>query len=145
MKIGKFLPVLVLVGCYSSRSLVPDTALGTYGGVVRSTGSCPSPAAELTVTIVQNSAYGEWYIGQQGTPTQFACAWVNQIGFFSSHRAPQGGLEYVIGYFDHDGSGLDARIDIGSCSYAGRLSRAQPVPGPVQPAEISAQACTPGV
>jgi hypothetical protein len=138
MKIGKFLSLLMLVGCYGSNQ-APDSALGTYGGVVSSTGPCPSPAAELTVTVMQNSAYGEWYVGQQ--TTQFACAWVNQAGFFSSHRAPQGELEYVIGYFANGGSGLDARIDTGNCSYAGRLSKAQPAPGSAQRASASAQTC----
>ena len=141
MKIRKLLSVLVLAGCYGSGR-VPDSALGTYSGVVSSIGSCPFPSAELTVTVLQDTAYGEWYLAQQ--TEQFACAWVNQAGVFSSHRAPQGGLQYVIGYFTNDGSGLDARIDIGNCSYAGRLSKTQPAPRSAPRASISAQACAPG-
>jgi hypothetical protein len=114
----------VLAGCYGPAA--PNNVLGTYRGVVTGGGTCPSPAADLTVTISKYEAFGDWYPEQQNIHTQFACAWVNQIGFFSSRLPPQGGMEYVIGYFTHDGSALDARIDAGTCSYTGRISRASP-------------------
>ena len=121
MKIRTLLLSLLLVGCYGPTA--PNDARGTYRGVVTGGGTCPSSAASLTVTIAKYEAFGDWYPEQQGIHTQFACAWVNQIGFFSSHQPPQGGMEYVIGYFTHGGSALDARIDAGTCSYTGRILR----------------------
>ena len=141
MKIGALTFSLVLACCAGPGPLAPNYALGTYQGTAVGGSSCPSPAAELTVTIAKYSAYGDWYLEQQNARTQFACAWVNQSGFFSSHEAPQGGLEYVIGYFTNDGSGIDASIDVGTCSYTGRLSRAESMPHSIQGASISAQTC----
>ena len=141
MRIGALLLSLVVAGCFGPGPLAPNYALGTYQGAAAGGSSCPSPAAELTVTIVKYSAFGDWYLEQQNARTQFACAWVNQTGFFSSHDAPQGGIEYVIGYFANDGSEIDARIDAGNCSYIGRLSRSQPMPHSIQRASISAHAC----
>ena len=123
MRIGTLLFALVLAGCYT-EPLAPDYALGTYRGTVVGGGSCPSPTAELTVNVAKYSAFGDWYAQRQNLHTQLACAWVNQIGFFSSRRPSQGRLEYVIGYFANDGAALDARIDAGTCSYTGRISRA---------------------
>jgi hypothetical protein len=114
---------LILAGCYRGP-LAPDYALGTYQGAMIGRGSCPSEAAQLTVTVVKYSAFGDWYPEQQNLRTQFACAWVNQTGFFSSRRPPDGGMEYVIGHFAKDGSALDAEINAGACSYTGRILRA---------------------
>jgi hypothetical protein len=135
---NKVLPLaLVLAGCYPGP-LAPDYALGTYQGAIAGTGSCPSRAAQLTVTIANYSAFGDWYPEQQNDRTQFACAWVNQIGFFSSRRAPEGSMEYVVGYFAKDGSALDAKINAGACSYAGRISRV-PIGATLNPASVSGQ------
>jgi hypothetical protein len=135
---NKVLPLaLVLAGCYPGP-LAPDYALGTYQGAIAGTGSCPSRAAQLTVTIANYSAFGDWYPEQQNDRTQFACAWVNQIGFFSSRRPPEGGMEYVVGYFAKDGSALDAKIDAGACSYAGRISRF-PIEATLSSARVSGQ------
>jgi hypothetical protein len=90
------------------------------------------------VTVAKYSAFGDWYPEQQNDRTQFACAWVNQTGFFSSRRPPQGTMEYVIGYFAKDGSALDAKIDAGACSYTGRISRA-PIDATLSSASISGQ------
>jgi hypothetical protein len=89
MKIGALMASLVLAGCAGTGPLAPNHALGTYQGTTAGGSSCLSPAAELTVTIAKYSAYGEWHVEQQDARTQFACAWVNQIGFFSSHEAPK--------------------------------------------------------
>jgi hypothetical protein len=89
MKIGALMASLVLAGCAGTGPLAPNHALGTYQGTTAGGPSCLSPAAELTVTIAKYSAYGEWHVEQQDARTQFACAWVNQIGFFSSHEAPK--------------------------------------------------------
>jgi hypothetical protein len=135
---NKVLPLaLVLTGCYPGP-LAPDHALGTYQGAMAGTGSCPSRAAQLTVTIAKYSAFGDWYPEQQNDRTQFACAWVNQTGFFSSRRPPEGGMEYVVGYFAKDGYALDAKIDAGACSYTGRISRA-PIDATLSSASVSDQ------
>jgi hypothetical protein len=125
MRIKTLLFALVLAGCYS-EPLAPDYALGTYRGTVIGGGSCLSPAAELTVTVVKHSAFGDWYPEQQNLRAQFACAWVNEIGFFAARRSSLGGLEYVFGYFAKDGSALDATIDVDTCRYTGMISRASP-------------------
>jgi hypothetical protein len=135
---NKVLPLaLVLAGCYPGP-LAPDYALGTYQGAIAGTGSCPSRAAQLTVIIAKYSAFGDWHPEQQDARTQFACAWVNQIGFFSSRRPLEGGMEYVVGYFAKDGSALDAKIDAGACSYAGRISRT-PIDATLSSASVSGQ------
>jgi len=90
---------LVLAGCYP-RPLAPDYARGTYQRAMTSTGSCPSRAAQLTVTITKYSAFGDWFPEQRNDRTQFACAWVNQIGFFFSRGPPESGMECVVGYFE---------------------------------------------
>jgi hypothetical protein len=128
---------LVLAGCYPGP-LAPDYARGTYQGAMTSTGSCPSRAAQLTVTIAKYSAFGDWFPEQRNVRTQFACAWVNQIGFFSSRRPPEGGMEYVVGYFAKDGSALDAKIDAGACSYTGRITRT-PIDPTLSSASVSGQ------
>ena len=128
---------LVLAGCYPGP-LAPDYARGTYQGAMTSTGSCPSRAAQLTVTITKYSAFGDWFPEQRNDRTQFACAWVNQIGFFSSRRPPEGGMEYVVGYFAKDGSALDAKIDAGACSYTGRITRT-PIDATLSLARVSGQ------
>jgi hypothetical protein len=102
---------------------------------------CSSPAAELTVTIAKYSAFGEWYVERQNAHTQFACARVDQFGFYAFRHASQDGMEYVVGYFINDGSAIDERIDTAACSYTGRLSRAQSMPQPIQGASISTHAC----
>ena len=128
---------LVLAGCYSGP-LAPEYALGTYQGAMTGTGPCPSRMAQLTVTVATYSAFGDWYPAQQNVRTQFACAWVNQTGFFSASRPPQGDMEFVIGYFTRDGSALDAKIDAGACSYTGRISRA-PINATLSSAGVSGQ------
>ena len=128
---------LVLTGCYPGPP-APDYAIGTYQGAMTSTGSCPSRAAQLTVTVAKYSALGDWYTKHQNDRTQFACAWVNQIGFFSSRRPPEGDMEYVVGYFAKDGSALDAKIDVGACSYTGRISKA-PIDATFGSAGVSGQ------
>ncbi len=144
MKVRGLMFSVVLAGCFGPGPLAPNYALGTYQGTAAGGSSCPSPSAELTVTIAKYSAFGDWYLEQQKARTQFACGWVNQTGFFSSHDAPQNGMEYVIGYFTNDGSAIDARIDTGACSYTGRLSRAQSMPDSIQGTSISGQACASG-
>jgi len=84
-----FLLAITLAGCYPA-SLAPDYALGTYQWAVTGTSSCESRAAQLAVTIAKYSAFGDWYLEQQNVRTQFSCAWVNQVGFFSSYRPPGG-------------------------------------------------------
>jgi hypothetical protein len=135
---NKVLPLaLVLTGCYPGP-LAPDHALGTYQGAMAGTGSCPSRAAQLTVTVAKYSAFGDWHPEQQNGRTQFACAWVNQIGFLSSRRSPEGSMEYVVGYFAKDGSALDAKIDAGACNYAGRISRV-PIDATLSSPRVSGQ------
>jgi hypothetical protein len=141
MKIGALLFSLVLAGCFGPGPPAPDYALGTYQGEAMGGASCPSPAADVTVTVAKYSAFGDWYLKQQNTHTQFACATVDQIGFYGSHDAPRDGMEYVIGYFTNEGSAIDARISTGTCSYTGRLSRARSMPYPIQGASIPAHAC----
>jgi hypothetical protein len=88
---------VVLAGCLGPEPLAPNYALGTYQGTAAGGSSCPSPSAELTVTIAKHSAFGDWYLEQQKARTQFACGWVNQTGFFSSHDAPKMGWNTLLG------------------------------------------------
>jgi hypothetical protein len=141
MKIEALLVFLVLAGCFGPGPSAPDYALGTYEGAAMGGSLCSSPAAELTVTLAKYSAFGDWYLKQQNTHTQFACARVDRFGFYASHDASQNGMKYFVGYFINDGSAIDARIDTTACSYTGRLSRAQSMPHPIQGTSISVHAC----
>jgi hypothetical protein len=127
------LSTFALFGCYSPGAEAPNYALGTYRGVVREdSGSCPFQAAELTLTVVRHSAFGEWHFERQNAPTYFDCAWVNRTGVFSSNSTPPGVLQYVIGYFVDNGTTIDATLDAGNCSYTGKLSRIQSLPNPAE-------------
>jgi hypothetical protein len=141
MRIWSLYLGLVLAGCFPSSAVAPDNALGTYQGTAVGGGSCSSPAAELTVTVAKSSAFGEWYLEKQNDRSQFACAWVNQSGFYASHRPHQGEMEYVIGYFSNNGATVDARIDTDACSFTGRLSRVRALPHPIPETVSSAQSC----
>ena len=125
----------VLLSCSGSEA--PNVALGTYRGVMRGDGGpCPVQMAELTVTVLRHSAFGEWHFEQHDVPTRFACAWVNRTGVFGSNRNPEGRLEYVTGHFADDGTMIDAILDIASCSYTGKLSRIQFTPNAIKPCEM---------
>ena len=124
MKVVLQLPALLIAGCSGLGSVAPDYAIGTYRGAVIGRGTCTSAAAELTVSIAKASASGDWYIEQQNIRAQFVAGWVYSAGFLASHRASQGGMEYVSGYFTPDGAALDARIETGTCTNTGSLLRA---------------------
>jgi hypothetical protein len=123
MKLSILVTAVMLGGCYGSGALAPDYALGTYRGSVIGRGTCPSPAAQLTVNVTTSSAYGDWYFEQRGIRIRFTDGWVHDAGFLSSIRTPEQRNEYVSGLFTPDGSAIDANIDTGSCLYTGRLLR----------------------
>ena len=118
-----FLPALWLAGCTGLGAVAPNYAVGTYRGAVIGSGSCNSPAVDLTVSISKWSAYGDWYVEQQNLRAQFLGGWVYDAGFLASRRVPQGGLDYVGGNFVSGGSSMDVRIDTGACTYSGSIAR----------------------
>jgi hypothetical protein len=122
MKIGWLSLALLTTGCVGIGALAPDYAIGSYRGAVIARGACAAPGADLTVSIGPSSASGDLYFEQQNIRARFGDGWVDDAGFLSSRRTPDG-MEYVSGYFVDNGAALDATIDTRTCTYVGTLVR----------------------